>query len=219
MHPGSLRCSSLAYDEYAALLAPRDPGASAHGQESQEDLSRVDRAQREALRRDLARLADGDRDAFHPVFVRLWPILRAFVGRLLPTIDAEDAAQEALVKVFSRAALFDPRRDALSWALGIAAYEVKTVRKRRQRRRETPEESADLAARADPRAGPEALALTREREDGLAAALATLQEPDAATLRAYLAEDPPDVPGATFRKRVQRALDRVRERWRTSDGI
>jgi hypothetical protein len=29
MHPGSLRCSSLAYDEYAALLAPRDPGALA----------------------------------------------------------------------------------------------------------------------------------------------------------------------------------------------
>ena len=25
MHPGSLRCSSLAYDEYAALLTPRDP--------------------------------------------------------------------------------------------------------------------------------------------------------------------------------------------------
>jgi hypothetical protein len=29
MRPGSLRFSSLAYDEYASLLAPRDPGASA----------------------------------------------------------------------------------------------------------------------------------------------------------------------------------------------
>ena len=29
MHPGSLRYSSLAYDEYASLLAPCDPGASA----------------------------------------------------------------------------------------------------------------------------------------------------------------------------------------------
>jgi hypothetical protein len=29
MHPGSLRCSSLAYrDGYAAVVAPRDPGAS-----------------------------------------------------------------------------------------------------------------------------------------------------------------------------------------------
>jgi len=28
MHPASLRCSSLAYDEYASLLAPCDAGAS-----------------------------------------------------------------------------------------------------------------------------------------------------------------------------------------------
>jgi len=31
MHPGRLRCSSLAYDEYAALVAPCQPGASALG--------------------------------------------------------------------------------------------------------------------------------------------------------------------------------------------
>jgi len=29
MHPRRLRCSSLAYDEYAALLAPRARGVSA----------------------------------------------------------------------------------------------------------------------------------------------------------------------------------------------
>jgi len=29
MHPASLRCSSLAYDEYASLLTPCDAGASA----------------------------------------------------------------------------------------------------------------------------------------------------------------------------------------------
>src|SRR5688500_371413 len=32
MHPGSLRYSSLAYDEYASLLAPCAPGASASAQ-------------------------------------------------------------------------------------------------------------------------------------------------------------------------------------------
>jgi hypothetical protein len=36
MHPGSLRYSSLAYDEYAALLAPRDPGALASAQTMRE---------------------------------------------------------------------------------------------------------------------------------------------------------------------------------------
>ena len=107
----------------------------------------MDRVRREALQRDLVRLAEGDREAFHPVFVCLWPLLRGFAGRYLPAPDAEDAAQEALVKVFARAAVFDTRRDALSWTLGIAAYEIKTVRRRQQRRREDGDER-DAAARA-----------------------------------------------------------------------
>src|SRR6185503_749365 len=124
----------------------------------------------------MARLADGDREAFHPVFVRLWPLLRAFVGRHPPVADAEDAAQEALVKVFARAAEFDPARDALSWAFAIAAYEVKTARRKRQRRREEPGDPADLLAAA-PAGGPspEHEAMARERDHELAAALAGLE--------------------------------------------
>ena len=175
----------------------------------------MDRARRDVLQRDLARLADGDRDAFHPVFVCLWPLLRGFAGRYLPAPDAEDAAQEALVKVFARAALFDPTRDALSWALGIAAYEIKTVRRRRQRRREDGEPHVETG---DGRAGPEALTMAREREEAVEAALALLDPADAATLRAYAAGDPPPVSGATFRKRVQRALARLRLAWRMNHG-
>ena len=44
--------------------------------------------------------------------------------------------QQALLKLFERASEFDPELDALSWALGIAAYEVRTARKWRLRRRE-----------------------------------------------------------------------------------
>lgn len=175
----------------------------------------MDRVQRDALQRDLARLADGDRDAFHPVFVCLWPLLRGFVGRYLPPEDADDAAQEALVKVFARAALFDPTRDALSWALGIAAYEIKTARRRRQRRREDgepPVETPDAAA------GPEALAIARQATDAIEAVLASIDPADAATLRAYASGAAPPVRGATFRKRVQRALARLRVAWRISHG-
>jgi len=175
----------------------------------------VDRAQREALQRDLARLADGDREAFHPVFVCLWPLLRGFAGRCLPPPEAEDAAQEALVKVFAHAAVFDTRRDALRWTLGIAAYEIKTARRRRQRRREDGEPGLDAP---DVRASPEALAMAREREEAVESALALLAPADAATLRAYAAGGPPPVGGATFRKRVQRALARLRLAWRMSHG-
>jgi DNA-directed RNA polymerase specialized sigma24 family protein len=175
----------------------------------------VDRARRDVLQRDLARLADGDREAFHPVFVCLWPLLRGFAGRYLPAPDAEDAAQEALVKVFARAAVFDARRDALSWTLGIAAYEIKTVRRRRQRRREDGEPRVETG---DGRADPEALAMARQREEAVQAAFALLDPADAATLRAYASGDPPPVSGATFRKRVQRALARLRLAWRMNHG-
>lgn len=179
----------------------------------------MDRVQREALQRDMARLADGDRDAFHSVFVRLWPLVRGFVGRHVPPADADDAAQEALVKVFARAAQFDARRDALTWVLTLAAYEIKTVRRRHLRRREAapPVEDA-LAGTPDPAAGPEEAAMQQQQEDVVAAALALLSSQDEATLRAYMTGEPPDVPDATFRKRVQRALLRLRALWSTSHG-
>src|SRR6266849_3158600 len=84
----------------------------------------------------MVRLADGDRSAFSPLYTLLWPALRVFVHRQLPASDAEDVAQDALLKVFARASRFDPARDALAWALGIAAFEVRTARKRTARRKE-----------------------------------------------------------------------------------
>jgi len=172
----------------------------------------VERAEREALQGHLERLADGDRAAFHPLFVRLWPLLRGFAGRCLPPAEAEDAAQEALLRVFARAAEFDRGRDALSWVLGIAAYEIRTLRQRRRRRRE--HDDAALAARADPRPSPEDAAVAADLERTLGAALATLRRGDAETLLAYARGERPDLPGPTFRKRVERALGRLRGAWR-----
>lgn len=176
----------------------------------------MERIQREDLQRDLTRLADGDRDAFHPVFVRLWPLLRGFAARHLPREEADDVAQEALVRVFARAAEFDPRRDALSWALGVAAWEIRTSRRRRYRRRE--EAMPAALDRADGAPGPEDAAMEAERQAMVDDALAALPAADAATLRAFLAGGGSEVTGATFRKRVQRALGRLREAWRMSHG-
>ena len=74
-------------------------------------------AERQRLNELVARLADGDREAFHPVLVSLAPLLRRVAQRRLAAQDAEDAAQEALVKLFAQAARFDRSRDALAWAL------------------------------------------------------------------------------------------------------
>lgn len=168
--------------------------------------------EREALQRQLERLADGDRDAFQPVFVRLWPLLRGFAARCLPWEEVEDAAQEALLRVFARAGEFDRDRDALSWVLGIAAYEIRTARQRRRRRREHPADA--LAGRPDPGRSPEAIALAGDLDRALGAALAALRPSDAETLLDYARGERPDLPGPTFRKRVERALSRLRGVWR-----
>ena len=84
----------------------------------------MDRSQREQLNEWMVSLADGDRGAFGAVYETIRPILARFAERSLGnSTDAEDVAQEALLKVFRRASEFDREREALPWVLGIAAYE------------------------------------------------------------------------------------------------
>lgn len=86
----------------------------------------------------MVRLAAGDRGAFDIVFDGLWPSVLAFVRRAMPGhADSEDAAQRTLLNVFARISEFDTRRDGVSWVFGIATYEIRTLRRQVQRRRET----------------------------------------------------------------------------------
>ena len=175
----------------------------------------MDQAARRRLTEQMARLADGDREAFHPVFVVLCPLLRRFAAREIRGPEAEDASQEALLKVFARAVEFDRERDGLSWALGIAAYEIKTARRKQQRRREGPLDPEDLARRADPAPSPEEAAVAQNLDAVLNETLRELPPADEATLRAFASgESPEAVESATFRKRVERALTRLRRHWR-----
>jgi DNA-directed RNA polymerase specialized sigma24 family protein len=174
----------------------------------------VESGERAELRALMARLADGDRTAFRPAFRLLWPRLRAFAVRYLGSVDGEDAAQGALLRVFSRASEYDPGRDALAWALGIAAWECRTLRRRSQRRREDlvppPEERS-------PGATPEEAAIEQDLRVAAEQILGTLRPADVETLLAA-AGGPRPVQGATFRKRLERALARFRLAWRAKHG-
>ena len=165
----------------------------------------------------MERLADGDRSAFHPVFESLWPLLRRFAARHLHPGDADDAAQEALLRVFRRAAEFDPSRSALAWALGIAAFEIRTARRKRQRRREDAVPGGVFESARDPAPTPEETAMQADMETMMRNALGTLRPEDAETLRLYSRGERAHVAAATFRKRVERALTRLRAAWRTTD--
>ena len=169
-------------------------------------------AGRSALQEELTALARGERAAFDPLFRRLWPLLRGFARRFLSAEEADDAAQEALLRIFRRASEFDPGRDALTWVLGVAAWQVRTHRTRARRRRE--EAAGELPEREASAHSPEERAAAAELADLLERALADLRPDDAATLLAYARGERPDLPGATFRKRVERALGRLRALWR-----
>jgi RNA polymerase sigma factor (sigma-70 family) len=176
----------------------------------------LSKERRAALQEELTALARGDRDAFDSLFQRLWPLLRGFARRFLPEAEADDIAQEALLRIFRRASEFDPARDALSWALGIGAWQIRTHRTKARRRREAPaEEAPDLA---DPGPSPEDAALASQLSAALDEALGSLAPGDAATLSAYARGERPDLPAATFRKRVERALARLKAQWRIRHG-
>lgn len=173
------------------------------------------------LDHELARLADGDRSVFSSVFGALSPIVQRFCRRRLGDgPDAADAAQIALEKIFARASDYDPSRPALPWALAITAWECTTVRTQRRRARTEPLPETELDAELE--GADQALARQADRA-ALHEALAQLSPSDRATLEdAFfdsLGEDANRGPkDASFRKRKERALGRLRALWRGAFG-
>jgi len=178
----------------------------------------MDAESRRRLQEALVRLADGDRSAFHPVFALAWPMVRSFTRALLRGApDADDAAQEALLRVFERAPAFDAARPAVPWIVAIAFNECRTLRRRRFRRRE---DSLDAAVEAA--GGVASIEEELVQSDLVRAAravLAGLPEADVETLMAAIGGSRPEgVPAATFRKRLERARARLRRAWRERHG-
>jgi RNA polymerase sigma-70 factor (ECF subfamily) len=176
----------------------------------------MDAERRRQIQAWMVRFADGERDAFQPLFDALWPVLLAFTSRTLErTADAEDAAQQAMLKLFSRIADFDRSRDGVSWAFGIAGYEVMTIRKQRARRLET---GAAALERVEQEGGDmeERMIMDQLRQTVLAL-LGELPERDQAALAYAFTGDvaPTD---ETSRKRRFRAVERLRAAWRRVHG-
>ena len=163
----------------------------------------------------LYRLADGERAVFAEVFRTLWPkVLRLCQSLLKNDADAADAAQQALEQVLTRCHEYDRSRPALPWALGIAAWECRTLLRKRTRRRELP---AELA----PEPASELTAELERRELMRAgvAALGELSDDDQEALVATYWEEAASVSGATLRKRRERALSRLRETFKRLYGL
>lgn len=179
--------------------------------------------ERQRLSEHMARLANGDRAAFDPVFNQLWPVLRRFSIRLLGDEAAgEDVAQQALLKLFARAHEYDAERDALTWALGVATWECRTWRRKRGRRREHLGSSLTAEREpTDPAVDPERATIDRDLGRALEAAIEGLGPVDRDVLLADLGERGGPTTAArpaTIRKRRQRAVQRLRAAWKGIHG-
>ena len=148
----------------------------------------------------------------------LWPVVHGFCARAVPEGDADDAAQLVMEKVFAQASRYDRKRPALPWVLAIAAWECRTLRKRRLRRRE---ESIERAADAAAAESPEDAAVQRQLQELAYGVLGQLSHADQQALASAYADHvgmTGAVSGATLRKRKARALQRLRDAWRKLHG-
>ncbi len=160
----------------------------------------------------MKRLAQGERKAVDEVYAILWPVLLRYCqSKLSQTADAQDAAQQALIKMIEQAPQYDASRPAMGWALSFAYWECRTEQRRRQRKRTDGEEP--LAA-VSTEGSPESELLDTELKSAALDLLSTLTDEE----RALCTDDETQL-GATLRqlspaarrKRKQRLLDRLRQ--------
>lgn len=129
-----------------------------------------------ALKDALVRCAKGDRDALKAIFDAEAGRLIVMAARILRRAElAEEAVQEAFLKIWRRAGAFDPNGgSARGWIYAVVRNQALTMLRKADR--ETPAEDiealADAAAEPDPDAEFRALALGSR----LRACLAALDE-------------------------------------------
>lgn len=109
----------------------------------------------------MAATARGDRGAFRTLYERTGPKLHAVTRRILQSdAAAEDAVQEAYVRIWGRAGDFDPAiASPIAWMATIARHAAIDMRRRGAERVSAAAADPEIAESiADPAAGPERLA-------------------------------------------------------------
>ena len=116
---------------------------------------------------------------------------------------------------------FNAERDAVSWALGFAAHECLSARNWRARRREDlgDERWRELPSHA---LTPEETVIMRDLREAAIDAVHQLRDEDAEVIEAAVRGERPNASAgvsALFRKRLQRALARLRVIWRNKYDV
>lgn len=154
----------------------------------------------------MRRLAEGERASFDRVFAVLREHLSRWCATLCPS-EADDVVQKSLTTIFARASSFRPDGDVIAWAFAIAGWAIRSL-KRKQARHTSMNE---LRVHANG-SSPEEQAIEANLRATLAQTVATLSDADRRVI-AQLAQarGPRDT---KTRKRLSRALARLRVAWR-----
>jgi RNA polymerase sigma-70 factor (ECF subfamily) len=159
-----------------------------------------------------------DREAFAALFRFFAPRLKSYFMRLgTNPRQAEDLVQETLLRVWDRAALFDPMRAQASTWIFTVARNLRLDALRGERHPE-PELEPNLNDQADDDPTADQLIETVERDDRIRAALAVLPAEHMEVLQLSFFEEVPHteiaarlkLPLGTVKSRIRRALQRIR---------
>lgn len=155
-----------------------------------------------------------DRDAFAGLFAHFAPRVKAYMVRLgVPAAKAEDLAQETMLAVWRKAALFDPAKaEAATWVFTIARN-LRIDALRRERHPEVSDE--ELADREDESPRADALVASGQRARRLRAALKDLtpEQAEVVTLSFFA-----DLAHAAIAERLGLPLGTVKSRLRLAMG-
>ncbi len=185
--------------------------------------ARLTMAEREQLTEWLAATAQGDQQAFQNLYAATSSQLYALLLRILRNPErAQDALQDAYVRVWQKADTYAPERGApLTWLLSIARYRALDLLRRKRPEVAMPEEPDMVATLLEDQ---QALSPVEENEnlqslDAIQVCLKTLQpqQRDSVLLAYYeglthqeLAERM-EAPLGTVKSWIRRGLIRLRE--------
>ncbi|MEM8936019.1 MAG: sigma-70 family RNA polymerase sigma factor [Pseudomonadota bacterium] len=164
---------------------------------------------------------DGDRKAFAEIYAYFGPRVKGYLVRGgASASEAEDLAQDAMVKVFTKARLYDPSKaSASTWIFTIA----RNARIDALRRAARPLPDADDPAMA-PEEAPRAdfICELKERDARIDKALGVLPAEQQEVMRLHFFEDEPhsviaeklSIPLGTVKSRLRLAFEKIRKELR-----
>ncbi len=160
----------------------------------------------------------GDREAFNSLFAFFAPRIKGYLMRIGTAADlAEDLAQEAMLKVWRKARLFDPSKaSASTWIFTIA----RNLRIDAARRAAKPAlDAEDPAFTPDEEPQADIMMERRDRDAKIRAAFQSLPPAQYEVVRLHFIEDAPhseiaerlNLPLGTVKSRLRLAFEKIRK--------